>query len=96
MYRVVMGTTLALCKRLSVDHVRTHKFAATVKVGPKGQVVIPKGARDLFGIQPGDTLLLLADADQGIALMRQELLDRIVADAMPRPGGPEASPGGEV
>ena len=45
------------------------KFAATVKVGPKGQVVIPKGARALFDIKPGDTLLLLADADQGIAIM---------------------------
>ena len=45
------------------------KFMATVKVGEKGQIVIPKGARDLFGIQPGDTLLLLADKTQGIALV---------------------------
>ena len=59
------------------------KYAATVKVGPKGQVVIPKGARGLFDIHPGDTLLLLADANQGIALMRQETLDQIVMQAMP-------------
>ena len=45
------------------------KFMATVKVGEKGQIVIPKGARDLFGIQPGDTLLLLANKAQGIALV---------------------------
>lgn len=59
------------------------KFASTVKVGQKGQIVIPKGARDLFGIRPGDTLLLLADVNQGIAIMRQELFDQFIAEAMP-------------
>ena len=49
------------------------KFIATVKVGEKGQIVIPKGARDLFGIQPGDTLLLLADEKQGIALVSNDV-----------------------
>ena len=44
------------------------KYLASVKVGPKGQIVIPKEARELFGIQPGDTLLLLADVNRGIAL----------------------------
>ena len=44
-------------------------FMATVKVGEKGQIVIPKGARDLFNIQPGDTLLLMADKKRGIALV---------------------------
>ena len=44
------------------------KFISIVKVGEKGQIVIPKGARDLFGIRPGDQLLLLADKDRGIAL----------------------------
>lgn len=46
------------------------KFISTVKVGEKGQIVIPKGARDLFGIQPGDTLLMLADVNQGIAIVQ--------------------------
>ncbi len=45
------------------------KFLSTVKVGEKGQIVIPKGARDMFGIKPGDTLLLLADEDRGIAIV---------------------------
>lgn len=37
----------------------------TVKVGEKGQIVIPKEARRIFGIKPGDTLLVLGDEAQG-------------------------------
>ena len=45
------------------------KFISIVKVGDKGQIFIPKGARELFGIQPGDQLLLMADKKRGIALI---------------------------
>jgi AbrB family looped-hinge helix DNA binding protein len=38
-------------------------------VGSKGQIVIPKEARELFRIQSGDTLLLLGDKSQGIAII---------------------------
>lgn len=44
------------------------KHAWTVTVGTKGQFVIPKEARELFDIKPGDTLLLLADEKRGIAI----------------------------
>ena len=44
------------------------KYMTTVKVGPKGQIVIPAEVREMFGIAPGDQLLLLADTEQGIAL----------------------------
>ena len=44
------------------------KFLATVKIGPKGQIVIPKEVRDMFELKIGDSLLLMADKGQGIAL----------------------------
>lgn len=44
------------------------KYAWTATVGEKGQIVIPKQARELFGIRPGDTLLLLGDEQRGIAI----------------------------
>lgn len=44
------------------------KYAWTVTVGEKGQFVIPKQARDIFDIHPGDTLILLADETKGIAI----------------------------
>ena len=44
------------------------KYAWTATVGEKGQIVIPKQARKLFGIRPGDTLLLLGDEERGIAI----------------------------
>ncbi|HNX15001.1 MAG TPA: AbrB/MazE/SpoVT family DNA-binding domain-containing protein [Oscillospiraceae bacterium] len=46
----------------------------TVKVGEKGQIVIPKEARDVFHIKPGDMLLLLGDEDQGIAIVKSDIL----------------------
>ena len=44
------------------------KYIWTATVGEKGQIVIPKQARDLFNIKPGDTLMLFGDEDQGIAI----------------------------
>ncbi len=43
-----------------------HAWTATV--GEKGQIVIPKQARELFNIQPGDTLLILGDEKRGLAI----------------------------
>lgn len=57
------------------------KYMGSVKVGPKGQIVIPKEVRDMFGIEPGDTLMLLADSEKGIAIERYSVFAGI-ADAI--------------
>ncbi len=44
------------------------KYAWTVTVGEKGQIVIPKQAREIFNISPGDTLILLGDEKRGMAI----------------------------
>lgn len=51
------------------------KYAWTVKVGEKGQFVIPKEARDVFNINPGDTLILLGDETKGIAIPPKDSFD---------------------
>lgn len=49
-----------------------NKFLWTAKVGDKGQIVIPKEAREVFNIKPGDTLLLLGDKEKGIAIAKYD------------------------
>ena len=51
----------------------------TAKVGDRGQIVIPKEARELFNIRPGDTLLILGEENKGLIVSRPELL-RNLAD----------------
>ena len=44
------------------------KNAWTVTVGTKGQIVLPKEAREMFDIKPGDTLIILGDKERGLAI----------------------------
>ena len=53
------------------------KVFGTAKVGDRGQIVIPKEARDLFNIRPGDTLLLLGEEETGLIVSRPEILNDI-------------------
>lgn len=56
---------------------KKHLFGV-VTVGEKGQIVIPKKARDLFGIVPGSTLLVLGDEGKGgIAIVKTEFFSDI-------------------
>ena len=59
----------------------SERYLGSVKVGPKGQIVIPKEVRDMFGIEPGMTMMVLADSQKGIALERFSVFNKI-ADAI--------------
>ncbi len=65
------------------------KKAWSVTVGTKGQIVIPKEAREMFGIEPGDTLLLLGDRQLGIAIPPKETFATLTANIFGGKGGPE-------
>ena len=57
----------------------SRRVIGTAKVGDRGQIVIPKEARELFHIRPGDTLLILGEESKGLIVSRPELL-RDLAD----------------
>jgi len=54
----------------------------TAKVGDRGQIVIPKEARELFKIKPGDTLLILGESDTGLIISRPELLNDLATELL--------------
>ncbi len=56
-----------------------HMFGM-VTVGDKGQIVIPARARKIFGIKPGDQLMVLGDEDQGLALVSGKLFMEIAEE----------------
>lgn len=57
------------------------KYAWMVKIGEKGQFVIPKEAREIFELQPGYEILVLGDRERGLAILprkqQQEMIDRM-------------------
>ena len=64
--------------------IQNGKFAWMVKVGEKGQFVIPKEAREMFNLNPGDEILVLGDKSKGIAIppkeMQQDVIKQIFTD----------------
>lgn len=58
-----------------------HAFG-TVTVGDRGQIVIPKKARDIFDIKTGDSLMILGDEEQGIAIIKTDIFLSVIRDMM--------------
>ena len=54
------------------------KYAWMVKIGEKGQFVIPKEAREIFELYPGDEILVLGDTRRGIAILPKEKQQDVV------------------
>lgn len=54
--------------------VEDDRFIVNVKVGPKGQITMPKEAREMFDIKEGDTLMVMGDKARGIAIVKADAL----------------------
>lgn len=55
-----------------MNKVNEDRFIVSVKVGPKGQITIPKEARKMFDIKEGDTLMVMGEKDRGLAIMKAD------------------------
>ena len=56
---------------------RQQRVFGTAKVGDRGQIVIPKEAREYFGIEPGDTLLILGKSETGLIVSKPRTLNNL-------------------
>ena len=61
-----------------MDKIDNNRFIVSVKVGPKGQITIPKEARKMFDIQEGDTIMVMGDQEKGLALLKADLFYKIM------------------
>ena len=55
-----------------MEKISDNRFIVSVKVGPKGQITIPKEARDMFDIKEGDTIMVMGDKSRGLALIKAD------------------------
>ena len=57
-------------------------FFGTAKVGERGQIVIPKEARDMFKIKSGDTVLVMGDKDTGLVVAKTSIMKKFASKVM--------------
>lgn len=73
-------------RRAGFQYLQGQTLFGIVAVGDRGQIVIPKKARDIFDIRPGDSLAILGDEDQGIAILKSEFLLSLASEIMSKRG----------
>ena len=61
-----------------MNKVNEDRFIVSVKVGPKGQITIPKEARKMFDIKEGDTLMVMGDKERGLAIMKADFFYEVM------------------
>ena len=64
-----------------MEEIKKDRFIVSVKVGPKGQITIPKEAREMFDIKEGDTIMVLGDLEKGIALLKADFFYNMMEGA---------------
>lgn len=62
-------------------------FFGTATVGERGQIVIPKKARDIFQIEPGDSVVIIGDEERGLALAPENMIRHMLRMAATYPNG---------
>ena len=60
------------------------RFIGIAKVGEKGQIVIPKEAREMFDIKSGDSIIVLCDKEKGIALLKADAIEDLSDKVFPK------------
>ena len=53
------------------------KYIGVCKVGEKGQIVIPKEARQMFDIKAGDSVIVLCDKEKGMAIIKADMVEEL-------------------
>ena len=63
-----------------MDKMLNDRFIVSVKVGPKGQITIPKEAREMFNIQEGESLMVKGDKSRGLAILKADEFYKLMED----------------
>ena len=91
MKNVIGGIHLPSGKHVLGMKKARHIFG-TAKVGERGQIVIPTDARELYGIHPGDTLLILGDEENGMIVTKPDVLSSLAERILDQIGKEGANP----
>lgn len=67
-------------KSMTTKRNNSERFIVSVKVGTKGQIIVPKEAREMFDIKAGDTLMFLGDKERGLALVKDDKFYDLIKD----------------